>query len=152
MDVKQISDTVSVGPQPSEDELDSLAEQGFKTIINLRTDQEEDQPLNPATEGELVRAKGLEYRNIPVSMDNMEPTLVDKFRNDLASLPSPTYVHCLSGKRAGAFVMMDEGVRNNMSGSDVLDQAEEMGFKCDQPELKQFVTEYVDSHNKLAGN
>ncbi len=148
MDVKEISDTVSVGSQPTEQDLDNLAEQGFKSIVNLRTDEEEDQPLRPDAEGDLVRSKGLEYRNIPVSMKNMEPALVDKFRNDLASLPTPTYVHCLSGQRAGAFVMMDQGIRKNMSGSDVLEQAKKMGFECDKPELKQFVTQYVDSHSK----
>lgn len=148
MDVKQISDSVSVGAQPSEEDLNDLAAQGFKTVINLRTDQEEDQPLNPGAEGELVREKGLEYRNIPVSMDTMEPAIVDKFRNDLANLPSPAFVHCRSGQRAGAFVMMDQGCRNNMSGAEVLNQAKQMGFECDQPELKQFVMQYVDSRAK----
>ena len=152
MDIKKIGDSVSVGPQPSEDDLNELAEKGYKTIINLRTEQEEDQPLNPGAEGELVRAKGLEYRSIPVSMDTMEPALVDKFRSDLANLPSPAFVHCRSGQRAGAFVMMDQACRNNMSGADLLNQAKQMGFECDQPELKQFVCHYVDSHAKSSNN
>ncbi len=47
MPTMQISDQVTVGPQPSEAELQKLTQQGSKSIINLRTEGEEDQPLSP---------------------------------------------------------------------------------------------------------
>jgi protein tyrosine phosphatase (PTP) superfamily phosphohydrolase (DUF442 family) len=34
----RISDRLSVGGQPSEGDLDRLAERGFRAVINLRTD------------------------------------------------------------------------------------------------------------------
>lgn len=56
--------------------------------------------------------------------------------------------HCKTGKRAGAMVMMHVASERGMSGKEALQQAEQMGFECDQPELKQFVEQYVDSHSR----
>lgn len=42
--------------------------------------------------------------------------------------------------------MMNIAVDEGMSGDQTLQKAKEMGFECDQPELEQFVRNYVDSH------
>ena len=94
----KISDQVTVGAQPSEDQLQQLGEQGFKSVVNFRTEGEEDQPLSPQAEGEKVKTGGLEYLHIPVSMKAMGPELVDQFREKFADLPKPVYAHCKSGK------------------------------------------------------
>ncbi len=145
-DTIQINEHITVGPQPSEEELAQLAAQGTKSIVNLRTDGEEDQPLSPAAEGEAVRRLGLEYRHIPVSPQGMKPELVDRFRAEIAKLPAPIHVHCASGKRAGAFSMMHAAVERGATGEQTLEEAKKMGFECDQPELEQFVKSYVDQH------
>ncbi|NNJ24997.1 beta-lactamase hydrolase domain-containing protein [Alienimonas chondri] len=147
----KVNDDVTVGPQPSEAELGELAGEGFKTVVNFRTDGEEDQPLSPSAEGDKVRAEGLEYLNVPVSIDSMGPDLVDQFRHKYADLPKPVFAHCKSGKRAGAMVMMHVAVERGMSGEETLKQAEEMGFECDQPELKDMVKNYVDARTGKDG-
>ena len=89
----------------------------------------------------------MEYRHIPVSMKSMGPELVDQFRVKFADLPKPVFAHCKSGKRAGAMVMMHMAVeQQGMTGEQTLQKAKEMGFECEQPELEQFVRQYVDSH------
>lgn len=141
----QINEQVTVGGQPSEGDLKKLAADGFKTIVNLRTEGEEDQSLSPAAEGEKVRELGMEYVHFPVSRDAMSPELEDEFRQRLPSFTPPVFVHCGSGKRAGAFVVMDKAVKEGWSGEDTLKRAEEMGFECKVPEIKEFVKSYVDS-------
>lgn len=148
METMKINDQVSVGPQPSASELEKLEQQGFKTVVNFRTDGEDEQPLSPEAEGEKVKSTGMEYLHIPVSMDSMGPDLVDQFREKFQKLPTPLFAHCKSGKRAGAMVMMSMAVDQGMSGDQTLQQAKEMGFECDQPELEQFVRQYVDSHTQ----
>jgi uncharacterized protein (TIGR01244 family) len=142
----KINNDVSVGPQPSEDELRTLSQQHFKSVVNFRTAGEEDQPLSPRTEGEKVEAAGMKYLHIPVSMEAMGPELVDQFREKFADLPKPVFAHCKSGKRAGAMVMMNVAVEQGMTGDQTLQKAKEMGFECDVPQLEQFVRQYVDSH------
>jgi uncharacterized protein (TIGR01244 family) len=146
MQTMKVNDQVTVGAQPSENQLQQLDKQGFKSVVNFRTEGEEDQPLSPQAEGEKAKAAGMEYLHIPVSMKSMGPELVDQFRERFPDLPKPVYAHCKSGKRAGAMVMMHMAVEQGMSGDQTLQKAKEMGFECDQPQLEQFVRQYVDSH------
>jgi len=141
----QINEQITVGGQPSDDELKQLAESGFRTVVNLRTEGEEDQPLSPDAEGEKVRELGMKYVHFPASKDEMSPELEDEFRQRLPSFETPLFVHCGSGKRAGALVVMDKAVKEGWSGEDTLRKAEEMGFECNVPEIKEFVKSYVDS-------
>jgi uncharacterized protein (TIGR01244 family) len=142
------NDQVTVGPQPSEQDIQQLSGQGFKTVANFRTEGEEEQPISPDAEGEKVKAAGMEYLHIPVSMDSMGPELVDQFREKYPDLPKPVFAHCKSGKRAGAMVMMNMAVEHGMTGEQTLQKAEEMGFECDKPELMEFVKNYVDNNSK----
>lgn len=142
----QLNKEITVGGQPTETQLRELREQGFRSVVNLRTAGEENQPLSPEAEGARVRQEGMEYLHLPVSMQDMRPELVDRFREDLPHLPKPVYIHCASGKRAGAFAMLDTAVQAGWGGEETLRKAEEMGFECDQPQLKQFVTDYVNQH------
>lgn len=142
----QFNEQLTVGPQPSEDELKSLRSEGFKSIINFRTDGEDEQPMSPKSEGEKVEALGLNYLHVPVSMDAIDESKVDRFREQYESLPKPVFAHCKSGKRAGAMMMMHTAVEQDMSGEQALDKAREMGFECDEPELEQFVKGYVNQH------
>jgi uncharacterized protein (TIGR01244 family) len=144
----KINDQVTVGPQPSAEEIKQLNQQGFKALVNFRTDGEDEQPLSPKAESEKVKSAGMEYLHVPVSMESMGPELVDQFREKYAELPKPVFAHCKSGKRAGAMVMMHMAVEQGMSGEQTLRKAEEMGFECEQEELREFVKNYVDNHAK----
>jgi uncharacterized protein (TIGR01244 family) len=146
--VMKINDQVAVGAQPSEDQLQQLGKQGFKTVVNFRTEDEDMQPLSPQAEGEQVKAAGMAYLHIPVSMKSIGPELVDQFREKYPDLPKPIFAHCKSGKRAGAMVMMHMAVEQGMTGDQTLQRAKEMGFECDQPKLEQFVRQSVDEHSK----
>ncbi len=42
--------------------------------------------------------------------------------------------------------MMHQAVERGMTGEETLKKAEQMGFECDVPALKEFVTGYVDNH------
>ena len=147
MESTKINSDVTVGGQPSREQLEDIANRGFRSVINFRHEGEDNQPLSPAEEGEAVESLGLQYLHIPVSGDSLSPEIVDRFRRRYADLPKPVFAHCKAGTRAGAMVMMHVASEQGMSGRDALVQAEGMGFKCNQPELKKFVEQYVDDHN-----
>jgi uncharacterized protein (TIGR01244 family) len=144
----KMNDQITVGGQPTSTELQQLAEQGFKTIINLRTSNEENQPLKPDEEGRVVEQLGMQYLHIPVSRENMDEAQVSQFRDQLARLPSPQFVHCGTGRRAGALTMMQMAIEQGMTGGQALEKAEQMGFECDHPQLKDFVNSYIDRNTR----
>lgn len=140
----RIDDNYAVGKGPPDTEtLAALQHEGFRAVVNLRTRGEENEPLDPDQEGDTVRAQGMEYVHLPVSAEEMDSERVDQFRDRIAELPKPVYVHCASGKRSGAFTMMHYAVEYALSGEDTLDQAQQMGFECDTPALENFVRDYV---------
>ena len=70
----RIKDQLTIGAQPTEEQLKHLAEEGFKSVVNLRMPGEEEQPLSPDEEGEKVRALGMEYLHIPSGRSSVLPT------------------------------------------------------------------------------
>lgn len=145
-EIKKVNDEISVAAfDPDENSFKTFAEKGFKSVINLQT-AEEEQNVSAEREEELAKDNKLTYRHIGVSEDKLSEELVDNFRQELEDLPKPILVHCKSGKRSGALVMMHIGSKKDLSGEEVIKQAEDMGFECDVPELKQFLKKYMSEH------
>lgn len=147
-DRMKISDELTIGAQPSEAELKAMANDGVRTIINLRTEEEDLQRIEPDEEARLAQKYGLAYVSLPTSIDSDGPGHVDRFRQELHGADKPVFIHCKLGKRAGAFVMMDKAVSAGWSGRKALDQAEQMGFECDNEQMERFVRDYVDQKTK----
>ena len=128
---------------PKSDDIKEFSSQGFKSVINLKTSQE-DQELTPDEEKNIAEKNDLDYAHIGVSKDSMNHETVDLFRESLKHSSKPVIIHCKSGKRSGAFVMMHVACEENMSGDDAIDKAEQMGFECNVPELKEFLKSYIN--------
>jgi len=142
----QINDEVTVGPQPSEEEIQQLADDRFRAVVNFRAEGEEEQPFSPRHEGLKVQAAGMDYLNIPVTVDSLGADVVDRFRRQFDNLAKPVYAHCRSGKRAAAMIMMHLAREQGLSGEQALKKAEELGLEYDSPELAEFIRTYVDDH------
>ncbi|MAT14685.1 MAG: phosphatase [Planctomyces sp.] len=143
----RIDESLTIGPQPSREQIKDLARSGFKTVVNFRTTGEEGEPHSPHEERGVVESEGMQYLHVPVSMSSMNAEVVDRFRERIESLPEPIYAHCKSGTRAGAMFMMHLAAEKGLTGRRTLEQAELLGFKCDKQELKDFVKHYVDDHS-----
>jgi uncharacterized protein (TIGR01244 family) len=144
-----MSDEITVGPQPSSEDLARLSEQGFRSVVNLREAGEEGQPMSPAEEGEEAGKFNMAYTNLPVSSKSpMRDEQVDQFRETLEQLPKPAFVHCAKGKRAGALALMHQALENDWSGDEAIEQAAAMGFEIDNPQMADFVRAYIDQRRQ----
>ena len=141
----RITKEITIGPQPSKDALGALPGQGFRSVCNLRVSGEENQRLQPEDEGTEVRRLGLTYVHLPVTLPSLRPEHLDRVLEALEQLPRPAYVHCSTGKRAGALVIIDQGVRAGWTGEDTLRRAQELGMDMRDPELRDFVVRAVDA-------
>ncbi len=147
----KIDENITSARQPTEDEIKKLPQRGFKSVINVRTSGEEDQPLTPEAEGELVRKLGMQYLNIPVSNKDLpKKEQIEQFRKALEGMPKPIYAHCHRGKRSGAFIMIDQALKQGMTGDEALQKAMSMGFECGVPQLKDFFVSYINQHKTAA--
>ena len=74
-----------------------LAEKGFATIIDLRTENE-----GIAEEKKNAKLAGINYINIPVTGAGINDKQLATFTKMIESVQRPVLVHCASGNRVGA--------------------------------------------------
>ena len=100
--VGQPLEDLATAGQPEEEHLTRLAEVGYKTVIDLRTSEEDPGFDEPG----VVRRTGMEYVNIPVGHESIEDETFERFRG-LMKDPErrPVLVHCSSANRVGALLI-----------------------------------------------
>src|SRR6185437_10326938 len=99
MDVRQITESYSVSPQVTPDEIAAIKAAGFKSVICNRPDEEQPgQPSHDAIKA-AVEAAGLAFRYIPVISGQMTSDNVDDQASALDELQGPVFAYCRSGAR-----------------------------------------------------
>jgi sulfide:quinone oxidoreductase len=81
-------------------DIDALAQQGVRTIVNNRPDGEDPGQLPAADARRLAEAHGIAYHHIPVTAATLSRADVDALAAVLASAPKPVVLHCRSGTRS----------------------------------------------------
>ena len=144
--VKKINEQLTVAGQVKAEQLQEAAAEGHKSVLNLRSPEEEGFMHD---EQQHAESAGLEYVNIPVKPDGMTDELTDRVLAQIDRLPKPALIHCASSMRAGAMAFMNVATRQGMTAEQVFEKANEAGFDCDsQPNMKQFLESYVSKHSK----
>lgn len=82
-------------------DLELIAKQGYKSVINNRPDFEggADQPTNTQIEAQ-AKALGLSYAYLPVIPGSVTSEQVVRMANLLETLPAPILAYCRSGARS----------------------------------------------------
>jgi protein tyrosine phosphatase (PTP) superfamily phosphohydrolase (DUF442 family) len=101
---RKVSELLSLGGQPTEEQIKSAAREWFRTIINLAT-------INSRSslpdEGGLVRSLGMIYYHIPVEWGNPTEYDFESFENVFRQLSKEKMlIHCAANFRATAFYML----------------------------------------------
>jgi uncharacterized protein (TIGR01244 family) len=93
------------GGQPTEEQIALAARAGFRTVINLRTDQES----GFEWEREAVEKSGMRYIRIPVAgASGLTHGNAERLDRELeqALESGPVLLHCASGNRIGALLAL----------------------------------------------
>ncbi len=146
MQLKPITETIVISDQPSAEDLETLPRDGYAGVVNLRNDGEPEQPLDTATEGQRVRALGMDYLHYGVGGKPLEPdgvTGVLDFLNRHAG--EKVLVHCRKGSRAAALVLLHQARAQGWSPAEALTRGEAMGLKVDG-KLREMVEQYLADH------
>lgn len=135
----KVSAKVSAGGQPSEEDIAALKAAGVRKVINLRREGEQNQPLDPAAEGEAVKRAGLEYLHIPVDPKNLDPSSAAAVAKAIEESDGPVYVHCAAGGRAVTHALLAEAKAQGSSADKVFKKAEEIGAPVTDEGFKAYV-------------
>ncbi len=131
---------VLTGGQPTPEQLEQAQAAGYKTIINLRTANENGTWDEASKASEL----GMHYINIPIAGKS---GLSRENANALMSAiqkhsDHPVMVHCGSGNRIGALFAIDAKFNKNQTSEEAI----EIGIKSGLTSLKPAVVEYIETN------
>lgn len=136
---KQLEDSMALGPQPTEQDLQQAKRQGIKTVIDFRLPSE-----TPAPNAELASRNGLDYVNIPVNKASLSRDQIDELDRAMLEKEGPFLIHCASGARAALLLVLSKAKKNNWTAERAFEEARTMGFDLrNSPEFSKFVTEAV---------
>lgn len=120
---KQIGDGIFIGPQPSEQDLESAKEQGIRTVIDFRM------PSETATlNANLVSSAGLDYVNVPVNKTALSEQQIGELDEAMKRNEGPYLLHCATGTRAAMLLALSLAKKNGWTAARTFGEAESMGF------------------------
>lgn len=105
----KVDDQLITGGQPTEEQLEAAANEGFKSVINLAT---LDPRYSLKDEAGFVRSLGMAYYHIPVDWENPQASDFEAFESVMKQLTKgKTLVHCAANYRVTAFYSL-YGLKN----------------------------------------
>ncbi|MBF9024341.1 TIGR01244 family phosphatase [Rhodobacterales bacterium HKCCD6035] len=126
MEIKTINAEISVAPQITPDEVQQLADQGFRALICNRPDGEAaDQPNFSQIEAAAKKA-GLEIRNLPIVSGKLSDQDAVDFGAAMQELPRPILAYCRTGTRSATLWSLSQA--NRMSVADILAATKAAGY------------------------
>ncbi len=115
MDLKKITDKVSVSPQITAKDMEAIKAAGFRAIICNRPDGEgADQPSFEEIET-AARNAGIEARYVPVTSGMVKDEDVSAFSAALKDLQRPVLAYCRTGTRSATLWSFHESKKRPMS-------------------------------------
>jgi uncharacterized protein (TIGR01244 family) len=135
----RIRPDVAAAGQPSDEALADIQKAGFKTVINLRTEEE-----GSRVEAPKIEALGLEYHNIQWGSAGITREQFDQFEKILADSASrPVLIHCASSNRVGALWYLHQVLGEGKDEATALEEARKAGMK---PNLETKAKEFVEKN------
>jgi uncharacterized protein (TIGR01244 family) len=128
---------VMAAGQPTGEQIQILAEEGYKTVINLRPPAEPHGVNEPAA----ARQNGMAYVNVPVTLETLDQATVDKFLETMKKAERPVLVHCASSNRVGALYYAWLVLEKGMPAQEAMAKAQAAGLRS--PELTQAIEKLV---------
>ena len=126
MEAKTLTASVSVSPQISPDDVQSIKDQGFRSIICNRPDGEgADQPSFDEI-STAAQKLGLVARYIPIVAGKVSDDDAEAFDTALSELPGPTLAYCRSGTRSATLWSLAKS--ETLSVADIMAATKSAGY------------------------
>ena len=145
---KKVNDQITVAGQVTLEQLQQAAAEGFESVLNLRSPDEEGFWQDEQQATELL---GLDYVNIPVQVATLNEELTTTVLKQIDTLPKPALIHCGGAMRAGAIALMNVATRQGMTAQQAFELAGQIGVDCTAyPQMKEFFQHYADQYSKVS--
>ncbi len=98
--MNNLAHKVTFSPQITTEQVKLIAEQGYKTVICNRPDNEEIGQPTSASIAEACKQEGLAFKEVSYSGGNLTQEDIDTFAEFFNNNEQPVYMYCRSGNRS----------------------------------------------------
>ncbi len=133
----KVNETIITGGQPTAEQLQSVAVEGFTMVINLDA---LNSPYALEDEAGLVRSLGMTYTPIPVEWEAPKATDLEAFESLMTQLPAgKILIHCVANFRVTAFYALYAQKHLGWSESQANEFRAPIWEGSDHPVWEQFI-------------
>ena len=122
----RIDDSIFIGSQPAQQDLDEAKQLGIRTVIDLRMPEESN-----TSNQETTSSNGLAYVNIPVNKTALAARQIDELERAMARTPGPHLLHCATGARAALLLMLSRARQRKWTAEQTFNEARSIGFNLE---------------------
>ena len=123
--IRKINDDLAIAEQITPDQLQQILQGGFKSVLNLRSPDEEGFLINEQQQAETL---GLYYINIPIKVEAINDEVAAQVLKQIDEVPKPALVHCNNAMRSAAIALMHIATQQGVSLTQAFNQAEQLGL------------------------
>lgn len=123
--IRKINNQLTIAPQLTLEQLKQIAQEDFKSVLNLRSPDETGFLSNEQQEAESL---GLFYINIPVNLEAINNDVITEVLKQINQLPKPILVHCDSAIRAAALVLIYIDTQQGATLEQACNKAKQLGL------------------------
>lgn len=123
--IRKINDDLAIAGQISLEQLPQIVQDGFLSVLNLRSPQEKG---FLATEHQTAERLGLHYSNLPLQLEAINNENTNDVLQEIDLLPKPVLVHCDSALRAAGIAFIHIATRQGVSLEQAFTKAQNLGL------------------------
>lgn len=123
--IRKINDDLAIAGQITLAQLKQIAEAGYKSVLNLRSPDEEG---FQSSEQLCTQLLGLHYVNLPIQATEINHQVALQAFQKINELPQPALVHCDSGMRSATIIFMYIATKQGISLDLAFKQAINLGL------------------------
>lgn len=126
METRRITDSYSVAPQITAEDMAGIAAMGFTDVICNRPDCEVPADLRAARIRAAAEAAGLAFHELPLTYEDMTPERIARQRRICQQATGPVLAYCASGTRCTVAWALGEA--GNRAADEILSMARAAGY------------------------
>jgi sulfide:quinone oxidoreductase len=130
MKIFKIDDTISVGGQITTADVQQLNDDGFKSIICNRPDDEEMTQTSFADIEKAAKVLGMEVRYVPIFHAGMSMEDVEDFGAARDAMIGPHFAYCRSGMRTSSIWAMHQAT-TGVAVDEILSKTASAGYNLE---------------------
>ncbi|MBC1220075.1 hypothetical protein GNF10_32825 [Nostoc sp. UCD121] len=123
--VRKINDQLAIAGQITLDQLKQIADEGYKSVLNLRLP---DEAGLLADEQQKTEFLGLYYVNFPTKNEDINHQSMLQIYQAIAELPKPTLIHCDNSIRSAAIVLLYIAIKQGITFEKALQKVITLGL------------------------